>query len=58
MNPVYPHVRGGDVDLHAVDVLLVVRQRLEAAGAHCELLRMARMSSDELRILVEQEVRA
>lgn len=45
-----------DTELHAVDVLLLVRQRLEQAGAHHELLRLSRMSSDELRILVDREV--
>lgn len=45
-----------DVTLHAVDVLLQVRHRLEAAGAHRELLRLARMSGDELRILIDREI--
>lgn len=57
--PTAPRWSGGgvtDTDLHAVDVLLIVRERLEAAGAHRELLRLSRMSSDELRILVDREV--
>lgn len=41
---------------HAVDVLMQVRERLETAGAHAELLRLSRMSSDELRILVDREI--
>ncbi len=46
----------GSEQVHAVDVLLTVRQRLEAQHAHAELLRLSRMSSDELQVLVDREV--
>jgi hypothetical protein len=42
--------------LHAVDVITRVRERLEAQGADAELFRLRRFSSDELQILVRLEL--
>lgn len=44
--------------IHAIDVLARIRQRLEAEGGWLELHHLARMSVDELELIVAAEVNA